>query len=73
MKTKQFKVGTFEERAYCEDCGEELEFTCTVYPTYPARFVHICPKCNKEDSFYDKYPRIVYERIEEGKGNGSSD
>lgn len=65
MKTKQFKVGTFEERAYCEDCGEELEFTGIVYPTYPARFVHICPKCNKEDSFYDKYPRIVYERIEE--------
>ena len=70
MKTKQFKVETYIERAYCDECDEELEFTGRVYPMYPERYVHICPKCNKEDSFYNKYPRIVYNRIEEEKENG---
>lgn len=50
-------------RAYCE-CGGEFEynnsqFTFDIFPSYTT-YRHKCNKCDKEESFNDKYPTIRF-------------
>jgi hypothetical protein len=62
MKTKSKKVETFEVRAFCEQCEEELIYQNFCYSTYPHRYVHECKNGHKED-FLKTYPSLEYRYI----------
>ena len=54
---KKQEVKTFIERAYCDDCGVELEMQPFVIDTYPPIYTYKCPKCRKLEFFLCKSSR----------------
>lgn len=63
IKSKEVKV--YQDRLYCDECGEEMEFTGMALATYPMQYPHICPKCGNRTTRNDIYPKIRHEVIEE--------
>lgn len=63
IKSKEVKV--YQDRLYCDECGEEMEFTGMALATYPMQYPHVCPKCGNRTTKDDIYPKIRYEVIEE--------
>ena len=60
MIIKKYKV-PIELHYLCDDCKTELEPTGKVLTSDPLKYVHICPKCNKEYWLEHPYPYITYE------------
>jgi DNA-directed RNA polymerase subunit RPC12/RpoP len=60
MITKKYKVPV-ELHYLCDECRTEVEPTGQILTSNPAKFVHKCPKCNKEIWLDHSYPCIVYE------------
>ena len=63
IKSKEVKV--YQDRLYCDECGEEMEFTGMALTSYPMQYPHVCPKCGKRHTTTELYPKIRYEVIEE--------
>lgn len=61
IKSKEVKV--YMDRLYCEECGEEMAFTGMALASYPMKYPHICPKCEKRVIMAEIYPKIRYEEI----------
>ena len=57
------EVKTYRVIARCE-CGGQMKPTGVVYSTYPEQYLHVCDKCKKMETFFDSYPKIVYEYAE---------
>ena len=53
------------ERAYCPDCGVELERDPVVLSTFPATFQYFCPKCGYGYRSHKSYPLIDYVNIDD--------
>lgn len=60
MIIKKYKV-PIELHYLCDDCKTELESTGKVLTSDPLKYVHLCPKCNKEYWLEHPYPYITYE------------
>lgn len=60
MITKKYKVPV-ELHYHCDECGTEVEPTGQILTSDPPKFIHKCPKCNKEVWLDHSYPCIVYE------------
>lgn len=63
MQIKKQEVKTFIERAYCNDCGVELEMQPFVIDTYPPIYTYKCPKCGKIIESRETFPRTVHEPV----------
>lgn len=63
IKSEEVKV--YQDRLYCDECGEEMEFTGMALTTSPMQYPHICPKCESRIVKHDIYPKIRYAVIEE--------
>lgn len=63
MNIKKQEVKTFIERAYCNDCGVELEMQPFVIDTYPPIYTYKCPKCGKIIESRETFPRTVHEPV----------
>lgn len=61
IKSKEVKV--YQDRLYCDECGEEMEFTGMCLTSYPPKYPHMCPKCEKRVIMTEIYPIIRYEEI----------
>lgn len=61
IKSKEVKV--YQDRLYCNECGEEMKPTNMALATYPMQYPHICPKCGKRVIMSEIYPTIRYEEI----------
>lgn len=62
IKSKEVKV--YQDKLYCDECGEEMEFTGMALATYPMQYPHNCPKCDNRTTMLDIYPKIRYVEIE---------
>lgn len=62
IESKEVKV--FEERLYCDNCGEEMQLSdgCTLLSN-PPKYAYICPKCNNTEIISEIYPKIRYKEI----------
>ncbi len=69
MTEEKYEVKTYQVIARCE-CGGKMHPTGIIYSTYPAQYPHICDKCNKAETFNERYPKIVYEYVTGGEDNG---
>jgi hypothetical protein len=56
---KKRKIESFEERAYCDNCGAELLCTHSL-PMHPVRYAYYCKGCNKHSTAPHSYPRIAH-------------
>lgn len=63
IKSKEVKI--YQDKLYCDECGEEMEFTGMALATYPMQYPHKCPKCDNRMTMLDIYPKIRYEEIEQ--------
>lgn len=64
------KANAYIERAYCTDCkGVELERSNMVLTTYPLQYTYQCPKCGKSYTSFERYPKVIYEKIYEKTAN----
>ena len=61
IKSKEVKV--YQDRLYCNECGEEMKPTGMALATYPKKYPHICSKCGKRVNMPKIYPTIRYEEI----------
>ena len=61
---KKTEVKTFEERLYCDKCGEEMKFTGMALCSYPMQYPHQCPNCGHRETTMVQYPYIYYESID---------
>lgn len=73
---KKKKVKVFEERLYCDECGEEMKYTGETYLTCPQQHSYCCKIGLEGDDKHEKlvkehYPRIVYEEVEDDDQKGS--
>lgn len=62
IKSKEVKV--YQDKLYCDKCGEEMKFTGMGLTSYPMRYPHKCPKCDNRMTMFDIYPKIRYVEIE---------
>lgn len=58
---KSEKVNVYMDRLYCDECGEEMEFTGMVLASHPPQYPHACPKCGHRTMAVEKYPKVRYE------------
>ena len=74
MFTKEFKVDTYVERAYCSTCGDEYklkprdpmepEVSLAIWPPLPKMYDYICPTCGDTMRSEIYYPRNIYKEVE---------
>lgn len=62
MKEVINEVKTFEIRAYCDECGEELKNDGRAYATAPYSYPYFCKNGHKEVST-KVYPHLKHEYI----------
>lgn len=60
-KVEKIQVSSYEEVAWCK-CGGEMKFSFT-QDIAPPRYVHICKKCKKRETYRSTYPRRVSVRM----------
>lgn len=67
MPEVKHEVKTYKVDYKCDVCGRGwYRPTGTVYPTYPAQYIHKCSACGAEITVYGKkYPYTLTEKIEE--------
>lgn len=61
---KSIEVKVYQDRLYCDECGEEMQFTGMALATYPMQYPHECQKCGNRMTKNDIYPKIRYKEIE---------
>ncbi len=62
IKSKEVKV--YQDKLYCDECGEEMKFTGMGLASYPMQYPHKCSKCDNRMIMLDIYPKIRYVEIE---------
>ena len=66
------QVNAFQINVFCDECGTELLCSNIIMLTYPPKYPHKCPKCDKTFMLDAQYPRIEFEPniecVEEGDG-----
>lgn len=60
MRTELFKMDTYLEKAFCQECNMELQSAEYSLPTYPIKYVYFCPECKKEYRSTTRYPKVIY-------------
>lgn len=63
---KKQEVKHFRETFHCDRCGEEMKTSEFVLLTSPPQYRMTC-KCGETRTAFERYPRIVYEIVEENK------
>ncbi len=49
----------------CDECGEGgLVSTGVMFPSWPAKYEHICDCCGMRAALNEPYPRIEYDLVE---------
>lgn len=61
---KEFKVETFEERLFCDQCGAEMRPE-RVYCSSPLKYLYTCSGCGVSKITNEVYPKMIYKRIEQ--------
>ncbi len=60
------EVNTYLIRYLCDECGKgTLNPTGIALTSYPPQYPHICDKCGRNETFWEKYPKTVYEPVED--------
>jgi len=61
MKIDKYSVDIYKLKAICRDCDAEMERQKEILLTAPPQYRYICPKCGKEETSIECYPKIVIE------------
>jgi len=65
VKTSEVKVYPVKVRAYCPECGDELDFTGYSHVRQYTSHQHRCHKCEKLYSLRHRYPIIAHREIDQ--------
>lgn len=61
---KKVEVQVFEERLYCDKCGEKMNHTGAVLCSYPPKYPYECPSCGWSTTSTTRYPNVVYKTVD---------
>ena len=69
LKTETREIKTYEVKAICPRCEEELKQENTMFPTYPPQYQYVCLYCGEKFTSKMNYPYIEYKYIAENVEN----
>lgn len=62
---KSFRANPIVSKAFCPDCGVELEKSDNMLSTFPPQYTYFCPKCGYGYTSLKSFPTIDFEIVEE--------
>lgn len=73
MVVKTYIAKPILRKAFCPDCGVELEQSPVVISTFPAQFQYFCPECGYGYTSTANFPEVTFEPVEEVTAEQSDD
>ena len=67
VETKTTVLTPHLVRKYCPKCKAELVHFNVALTSYPTKYPHICPVCDRTITFYKSYPSVEFKDEETGK------
>lgn len=63
MLTSKSEVKVYYVEPYCDVCGEPMERSNIIKPTYPPIYTYNCTSCDFSEDTHEQYPHTIYEKV----------